>query len=524
MRRVRELPPEVVAMISAGEVIERPSSCMKELLENSIDAEATRIEIGLRDGGKSLITVLDNGSGIMSGDIDLILRRHTTSKIENLDDINRIKTMGFRGEALPSIGAVSKLEIFSRNEDEDMGAFIKMVGGEVIDKGVHQRQVGTTVNVKELFFNLPARKKFLHSERAEYQMCIGEVIRCAIPYPEISFLMRHNGKNTLRLRSGTLEERVMELYGKEFLNGMIYIEDKNNLIHLYGWVSQPNESVFPYQMIFVNKRSVWHRGIVKVVSNKYNFPASEKPGFIMFIEIFPEEIDVNVHPSKKEVRFHKEGNLLYFISEVLDEHLKNYVGNIFDIKELKQSEFLVQENRVWQFKNKYILAQIKKGLLIIDQHAAHERILYDRLRNRNEFQSQQLLFPLNINLSPLEMNVLESVLSYLKEMGFVIKVFSGNTIVVNAIPSVLVNFTEGTIQEIIQDIISSNKKRLYKYEETLKSVACKSAIKAGDKLSEEEIISLIEDLFSTTSPYTCPHGRPTFIEIPIEEIDRRFLR
>ncbi len=524
MKRVKELPSEVVAIISAGEVIERPSSCVKELLENAIDAGATRIEIELKNGGKSLITVSDNGNGIFSDDIDLILKRYTTSKIENLNDIGRIKTMGFRGEALPSIGAVSKLEIFSRSKDEDVGAFIKMVGGKVVEKGIHQRQIGTTVSVKDLFFNLPARRKFLHSDKAEYQMCLNEIIHHTVSYPEISFHSRHNGKTILKLRSGTLEERIMELYGKEFLDRMVYVEEKNEFVHIYGWISPPNEPEFQSQMLFVNKRSVWHRGIAKVISNKYNFPASEKPAFLLFIEISPDEVDVNVHPSKREVRFYREGNLMHFISDVLDEALKRYGEEVYDLQELKQSEFFVQENRVWQFKDKYIFAQTKRGLLLIDQHAAHERILYDRLREKSEFQSQNLLFPLNITLSPLEVNVLGSVLEHLRNMGFDIKIFSGNTVVVNAIPSVLVNFTENTIQEIIQDIISSGKKRLYKYEETLKSVACKAAIKAGDKLSEEEIISLIEDLFSTTSPYTCPHGRPTFIEIPIEEIDRRFLR
>lgn len=552
------LPKEVVSKIAAGEVVERPSSVVKELLENSIDAGATRIECELGFGGRELIRVADNGWGMSEGDALLSVERYTTSKIRSVDDLEQISTFGFRGEALPSIAQVSKLEILTRRAEDQIGTFVLVEGGEVKEHREAPRQVGTTVSVHSLFYNLPVRRKFLKSEATELRRILDELKAQGLAHPQISFTVSHSGESLITLPGvETHEERLYSLFGGEVLNSMVSLRGDGPGAELHGYfllpqLSGPKRS---FQFIFLNSRLIRDRIVSHAVYQGYGgSPGGLRPAFILFLKVDPKEVDINVHPTKREVRFRNDRAIHDLISGSVRRSLRRAVSGdrphktyplpggrlteeaVRETQEEYRGEELELglEGRViphlkpsvglfWQLHNTYILAQTRGGVLIVDQHAAHERIIFDQVVKRRGVLPQQLLFPVTFNLSPNEELILDEWLPSLLELGFRLKRFSGRTLVVEAVPSCLESVDEEQIRSLLEELASLGKGG-EEFEEVCKAFACKTAVKAGQPLRPEEMNSLIDKLFATDLPYLCPHGRPTMIKLPLDELEKRLGR
>lgn len=524
-RRILELPDKVKSKIAAGEVVEGPFSCVKELVENAIDAEASQITIDVEDGGKRLIAVSDNGTGIHPDDLSMVVKRYSTSKIKNLEDLDLIYSLGFRGEALASIGTVSQVEILSKSSNSDMGRYIKVFNGEIKEEKPRQRQRGTSVIVKFLFNNYPARRKFLHSSNAEFRKILGEIIPKSICYPEISFLLTHNGKKVIDIPSTTSTDRILSIMNENFLSSLLQIEfeSKENDIRISGWIQRPELPSQKKYYLFVNKRNVWDGKIFKLIKDFYTPFTDENPSFILFIDIPAALVDVNVHPTKREVRFQREQIVMSSIKRTLNETIgvdSNYRKELFSFEE----DLLFgddSKSKFWQLHNSYIVAQTNAGLVIIDQHAAHERILYDNFKNNETFSTQSLLFPIQVNHTPLEILKLEELKDDLKKLGFVFRVFSGNTVIWEGVPSVITEINEEKIRGILEDLSEEKETTI---DSLLKSISCHLAIKAGESLSTEEMENLVNLLFSTDTPFRCPHGRPVLFEMSLADIEKKLLR
>jgi DNA mismatch repair protein MutL len=524
-RRIAELADKVRNKIAAGEVVEGPYSCVKELVENAIDAESSQITIDIEDGGKKLIAVSDNGTGIHPDDLSLVVKRYSTSKIKDLEDLDSIYSLGFRGEALASIGAVSEVEILSKFSDNDMGKYIKVFNGEIKEEKDRQRQRGTSVIVKYLFNNYPARRKFLHSSNAEFRKILGEVIPKCICYPEISFVLTHNGKNVIDIPSTTIEDRVLSILDEGFLSALLPIEfeNKEDKIKISGWIQRPELPSQKKYYLFVNKRNVWDGKIFKLIKDSYTPFSDENPSFILFIDIPADLVDVNVHPTKREVKFHREELVMSTLKRTLNEFIgvdSNYRRELFSF----DKDFLLQgdsKSKFWQLHGSYIVAQTNAGLVVIDQHAAHERILYDNFKNNETFHSQNLLFPIQVKHTPLEILKLKELEDKLKKMGFVFRVFSGNTVIWEGVPSIISEINEEKIRGILEDLSEEKETSI---DGLLKSISCHLAIKAGESLSVEEMENLVNLLFSTDKPFRCPHGRPVLFEMSLKDIERKLLR
>jgi DNA mismatch repair protein MutL len=524
-RRIVELSDKVKSKIAAGEVVEGPFSCVKELLENAIDAEASQITIDVEDGGKRLISVSDNGVGIHPDDLKLVVRRYSTSKIKSLEDLESIYSLGFRGEALASIGTVSELEILSKPSNSDTGRYMKVFNGEIKEEKARQRQRGTSIVVKFLFNNYPARRKFLHSSNAEFRKILGEVLPKCICYPEISFLLTHNGKKIIDAPSTTSNDRLISIMNENFISSLVPIEfeNKEDNIKISGWLQRPELPSQKKYYLFVNKRNVWDGRIFKLIKDFYTPFTDENPSFILFIDIPADLVDVNVHPTKKEVKFHRENIVASTLKRALNETVgvdSDYRAELFSF----QKDFLFEgdsKSKFWQLHDSYIVAQTNNGLVIIDQHAAHERILYDNFKNNETFSTQSLLFPIQVKHTPLEMLKLEELKDELEKLGFVFRIFSGNTVMWEGVPSVLGEINEEKIRGILEDLSEEKETTI---DSLLKSISCHLAIKAGDKLSIEEMENLVNFLFSTNKPFRCPHGRPVLFEVSLNEIEKKLLR
>jgi DNA mismatch repair protein MutL len=524
-RRILELPDKVKSKIAAGEVVEGPFSCVKELVENAIDAESSQITIDVEDGGKRLIAVSDNGIGIHPDDLNMVVKRYSTSKIKNLEDLDLIYSLGFRGEALASIGAVSQVEILSKSSNSDIGKYIKVFNGEIKEEKARQRQRGTSVIIKFLFNNYPARRKFLHSSNAEFRKILGELIPKCICHPEISFVLTHNGKKVIDIPSTTSADRILSILDSNFLSSLLPVksEDENNDIKISGWIQRPELPSNKKYYLFVNKRNVWDGKIFKLIKDIYTPFTDENPSFILFIDIPANMVDVNVHPTKKEVKFHKEQLVMSIMKRTLNEAIgidSNYRAELFSF----QKDFLFEgdsKSKFWQLHDSYIVAQTNAGLVIIDQHAAHERILYDNFKNDDTFSTQSLLFPIQVKHTPLEMLKLKELKDDLEKLGFVFRIFSGNVVMWEGVPSVLAEINEEKIRGILEDLSREKETTI---DSLLKSISCHLAIKAGEALSVEEMENLVNLLFSTDKPFRCPHGRPVLFEISLKDIEKKLLR
>jgi len=648
---IEVLPPSVVEKIAAGEVVERPASVLKELVENSIDAGATRIDVVVEDAGFAMMRVSDNGCGMSREDIGRSVLPHATSKIRSADDLYSIATMGFRGEALASISAVSRMSLTSSDGEADgLGYEITVEGGVHGEVVPAPRARGTTITVRDLFYNVPARKKFMKSPRGE-QMAIVKILeQLAVPFPGIHFTVSVDGRKTLNLpAAATLRERICSVAGNDFAAGLVECGGDGDGMSVLAYVSTPEklQAKPRFQSLYVNLRRIDNDSVTFAVRQAFAqyLGHGNKPSFFCFLDVDPERTDVNVHPTKQQMKFDNDRVVFSFIYHTVTEGLRrsevaredlaagdfggggdiildihdsgsnisngygkngllgydngnnipvkygnnglneydngnnipNRYGsnmpNIYDIidigviggavaSESQQSAMSQQASpelslysqqasdvltvigeaseagapihqeliQCYQIHGMFILAQIKNGILLIDQHAAHERVIYEQALADMEAGrpvSQQLLFPIVFEMSVTEKSVIESGREYFNNLGFEISDFGGNSVSVSALPTFLKDSkAEESIREMARYLLEGRDPEEFKEPQKrfAAAFACGAAIKFGQKLSQEEMNALINALFSANNPYTCPHGRPTLVRISVDELRRRFLR
>jgi DNA mismatch repair protein MutL len=587
---IRVLSESLINKIAAGEVIERPASVLKELVENAIDAGARHITVIVKKGGKELIQVIDDGSGMTEQDAIMSLQRHATSKIQSLRDIEQIVSLGFRGEALASIASVSRLELNTVLQDSIDGTALQIEGGTVNHVGSTGGNAGTSIAVKNLFYNTPARRKFLRADSTEYRYILHFLNRFTLSFPHISFTLFNDDKKGFQYHQQSLKQRIAAVLGSRVQNNLIEVDDKTALMHIHGFVG--NNDVMRKsrndQYIFLNQRYIEDRTVGYAVQSAFGetIPKGVFPLYVLFLDIDPGRVDVNVHPTKTQVKFADQNMIYSLVRSAVSRALKsdqivpgfdaqNQSGeqafssrfqaplldemhtwsrqqaakvpsssseqislalthDQTDEETFQTAAGSYQNNEpeggamVWQLHNKYILSQIKSGLVVIDQHDAHERILYERAKKNfaeKTASSQQMLFPQTLDLSAEDYENLMEILPLLQKIGFVIKGFGGHTIVVEGIPSGLKVGSESKILLDILDEYSRNKGSEVDIQERVaKSYACRSAIMTGEKLNAAAMNALIDQLFTTQNPYFCPHGRPTMVTITIDELDKRFER
>lgn len=606
--KIRVLDEVVANKIAAGEVVERPASVVKELVENSIDAGASKIEIEIEESGTRLIKVTDNGSGMVKTDAILSLERHATSKIWEADDLFKITTLGFRGEAIPSIAAVSILEMSTRVVDQLEGTYLKVVGGETKEIKEIGCPVGTSISVQKLFFNTPARLKYLKSSATEMGHIVDMVNHLSLAHPNICFRLLHNGRQVFFSTGSTNPlDVIVNIYGKEAAKGMLPVNFGSSRINLKGFIGKPTiaRGSRNHMNFFVNGRFIRSRTIGRAVEDAYKtlLPIRKYPVVILSFEIDPQEIDVNVHPTKTEVRFSDEREIYLITYQSVSQALKiNDLIPVVEKRKLEVSEKVasqgdeilqipLSENSIddlekalteethrlvrqveektipyqdsfnpigveiysdqkinqkleninsqlklpemeiiGQVHKSFIVTQGIEGMFILDQHAAHERIIYEKIKaakNKGEVIIQNLLIPLNLELTTKEKAIWEELKLILIEVGFDIEEFGGNTYLIRGVPVFVKNQNIlPLIRDIIDDFLNSPQKKTPQewQEQAVITMSCRMAIKAGDSLDKNEIRGLIKSLNETSSPYTCPHGRPTLIKFSRRELEENFKR
>ena len=606
-RTINILPENLANKIAAGEVVQRPASAVKELMENSIDAGAKAITVIIKEVGKKLIHILDDGSGMSADDAAVAFERHATSKIATYEDLENIRTLGFRGEALASIAAVSHVELRTRQAASDVGTKVRIEGGIVLDISEDAPAPGTSIIVKNLFYNTPARRNFLKSNNTEFKHIFDVVQRVAISHPELAIKFVSDDEMILDLHAGDHEERLQEIFGEKFAQGLISFADENEYANVNGFLCKPDfaRKTRTEQFLFMNNRYIVNRSINHAVFQAYEhlLEKGSFPLFILFLKIDPTRVDVNVHPSKMEVKFDDDSSIYRFvmsgvrkalsahdlvpvagmreensqgqdfamrfktgtdstphrvasweqllrpigatdeITQTLpsSDHQESLDFNDTTLKKVDQSfaaqsepahQITPTEQRraaLWQIHNKYIFVPIENGVMIVDQHAAHERVLYERAVIRFDqvnTKSQQLLFPHTIELTAGDAALVHQLSPLLESLGFSLKMFGKTTVIVEGVPIDVKPGKEGTILQDVLDLFKEDeqKLKLEPREQLAKSYSCKAAVKAGDPLNDSEMRSLLDQLFATQIPYSCPHGRPVIVKLSLSELDRRFGR
>ena len=553
---IKVLESEVVAKIAAGEVIERPASAVKELIENSLDAGATQIAIETQGGGVELIKVSDNGAGIPASELELAFHRYATSKIGNLDDLEKISSLGFRGEALPSIAAVAEVEILTQTSSETVGSYMYLKKGAVVRKESRARPQGSTITVRRLFRYFPARLKFLKSTNTENSHIAHLVSQYALAFPEVKFSLVLDKRPSLRTTgNGDLREVVNEIYGSEVAQRMLKVEQKDGLAKVGGLTSPPSlaRSNRNYLSFFVNRRWVRSPLLTRATEEAYRglLMDGQHPIAVINISLPAQELDVNVHPAKAQIKFCHEQAVFSSVHKAVEEALaRTPIASSkvvpFSVSSGQwQSPRMIMDNEpafvvaqlptmelpvlrvLGQLANTYIIAEGPDGLYLIDQHAAHERILYDRISAQwaqKEVEVQGLLHPITIELSPREEETLRASKEFLAEFGFTIEPFGNRSYVIRAIPALM---ARANIIEIISALLDNlaSKQSPNPWEEKIaQSLACHGAIRAGQQLSNEEMRDLIKQLEQTKQPRACPHGRPTMIHLSSHQLEKEFGR
>ena len=591
MSFVHVLDDNTINKIAAGEVVERPASVIKELVENAIDAKADRIEVEIMAGGTSFMRVSDNGIGMSREDAEKAILRHATSKIVQVDDLQAIATLGFRGEALPSIASVSRFILQTRQAGAELGTEIKITGGKTTEIGAAGCNLGTTIRVEDLFFNTPARKKFLKTNNTESGRINEFIIKLAISHPEIAFKLINNNKSSLATPGrGDLKETLQSLYGASVGQSLLPLEFEDEDIKLWGFVSKPSaiRSSRSWQTFIVNGRIIASRAIAKAIDNAYHalIPKSGYPLIALNIEVPQHTIDVNVHPQKTEMKFEDEGRIFKAVYKaVLDavrpkgqagqlgqlaaqaDHVQHHVEKglqelnfgqpvmNFPIREekpamtwqegttalaqdksIKSVQLVVDEEEklptagmipIGQVDDTYIIAQDGDSLYIVDQHAAHERVLFDRFSAQAEhIPSQQLLVHLILDFSTHESQIIEENLELLAGLGFGLEPSGPNQFRLMEVPA---DVPSGQAEDFIREVLASMEELHRPTAAELRQVvlattACKAAIKAGFKLNYRQMEILMQELNDTAMPYTCPHGRPTIIKFSSDELAKMFKR
>ncbi|MGH2582177.1 MAG: DNA mismatch repair endonuclease MutL [Anaerolineales bacterium] len=568
---IRVLSDEIASQIAAGEVVERPASVVKELIENSLDSGASQINIRLEGAGQKLIEVSDDGLGIPRAELPLALARHATSKLENTEDLAHIYTLGFRGEALAAIASVSRLSLISRPRNSQAGARVKSDAGKLAPVEESSAPAGTSVRVDELFFNIPARRKFLKAEITEKRSITQLVARYALAYPHVRFSLEFDGKTVLQTTGlGDRREVLAVLYDADLARRMISVDLGNGGIRVLGFIgpgdaTRANRSELTF---FVNGRWIQDQALSTAVIQAYHgmLMVGRFPIAILFIELPPESVDVNVHPTKAEVRFAERDRVFSAVQRAIRRSLLAHApvpalqplsGAVSwrpmsspppQEKEIQQDLEIPEETAkektqprqpaipgsgapllrvIGQVGLAYLVAEGPDGLYLVDQHAAHERVLYERFQSRrSETGPQILLEPVTVEMNSAQVETLERQLPVLRDLGFDIEQFGPNSYKVRALPSVLLGIEPAAaIRAAVEDFEEDESPFEKEIESKLIARICKqAAIKAGQTLSAEEQSALLSDLEKCENPRTCPHGRPTMIHLSIDLLERQFGR
>lgn len=607
---IQLLPDAIANQIAAGEVVQRPASVVKELLENSVDAKSTKVLVKIKEAGKNLIQIIDNGIGMSGTDARMSFERHATSKIKKSEDLFSIRTMGFRGEALASIAAVAQVEMKTKRQEDEIGTCLTIEGSEVKNQEPVVCPEGTSISIKNLFFNVPARRNFLKSNAVETRHIIDEFQRVALSHPEISFSLFQNDMEVYNLNNGKLSQRIVGLFGKQYQEQLIPCQEDTTHIVIKGYIGKPENArkTKGEQFFFVNNRYIRNHYLNHAVLNAYEglLPDDSYPFYVLFIEMDPKHIDINVHPTKTEIKFddertvygiiraavkqalgahnitpsldfdqdvnfraitssglnfdkgrHAEQNYGQFktmpreqanlknwekMFEISEKEITDYSGA--EIPDFSQKEALTFEsaanqkpaqtvlyereahqetNNLFQIHNQYIASQIKSGLMLIDQQAAHERILYEKYSQALEKKSgasQQFLFPQTITLNPADFALVMELASEFKALGFVFNIFGKTDIIINGIPADIAGNDEKNLFEGLVEQFKKNQSELSigKRENMARSMARRAAIKPGQKLSAAEMRTIIDQLFACTNPNYAPHGQVIFYILTMDKI------
>lgn len=616
------LPDNIANQIAAGEVIQRPASAVKELLENAVDAGATEIQLIIRDAGKELVQVIDNGSGMSETDARMCFERHATSKIKTIDDLFGIRTMGFRGEALASIAAVAQVELKTRRHGADIGTFIEIDNSVVRKQEPCQTTEGTSFAMKNLFFNVPARRNFLKSNAAEMRHIVDEFIRVAMAFPQLQFTFTSNGTQLFYLEKGSLKQRVIAILGQHYNARLVTVKESTDYVNIHGFVGKPEtaKKTRGDQFFFVNNRFIkspyLHHAIMSAFSEM--IPADSFPLYVLFIDLDPAHVDINVHPTKQEIKFDDEKILYAFVQSAVKHALAQFnvtptldfnldpgiqhldavskpfteqqqqqstSGSLYktftqanqahmidkssnlkhwkDVYEIGKSDFnrslpdtpatngndngfvnrpstasVIDER--WQeaatdtkvpvqVHQQYILSQIKSGFILIDQQAAHERILYERYQRalqEKPMPTQQSLFPQTLQLLPADAALISEMLPDLQVLGYDMEPFGNHTFVVRGTPA---DIQSGNEQASIEGLLEqfkhfSTELKVSKREQLTRSMARNNAIPAGKVLGAREMQNIIDELFACSMPNVSPGGKYTYISFKLADITRMFER
>ena len=611
---IQLLPDSVANQIAAGEVVQRPASALKELIENAIDSGADKVQILIKDAGKSLIQVIDNGCGMSMTDARMCFERHATSKIRKAEDLFAIRTMGFRGEAMASIAAIAQVELKTRRHEDELGTCIRIEGSEIISQEPVSTMPGTSISVKNLFYNTPARRNFLKGNPVEIRHINDEFQRVALANPEIFFTLHHDGNEIFHLPKGSLKQRIIHLFGNAYNQKLVPVEETTSIIELKGYIGKPEfaKKTRGEQFFFVNNRFIKDPYLNHAVLNAFEevLSADSYPLYVLFIDIDPAKIDINVHPTKTEIKYQDEKAIYaiirsavkrslgrYNISPTLDFNQetgfsqmishkapedivppaisfnpdfnpfsnerkereipflrnnqeerktisKNW-GSLYEIiePEAHQSGLELDSNRqveienkdlkivgkqIFQLHNRFIISQIKSGFMLIDQQAAHERILFERFLQHLESRqgaSQQSLFPQTITLNSVDFELVKELLTDIQSLGFQIREFGKNTLIIEGVPADIgTNINELEVLEHLLEGFKNNQSalKLNKRESLARALARNTAIKAGQHLSSEEMNALIDELFACEMPNISLSGKPVISTFTLEELLQRF--
>ena len=596
---IKLLPEALANQIAAGEVIQRPASAVKELLENAVDAGSTQIQLILKDSGKTLVQVIDNGKGMSEMDARMCFERHATSKINSSDDLFAINTKGFRGEALASIAAIAQVELKSKEADPDLGIRIVIEGSKIIKQEPTQCNTGSSFSIKNIFYNVPARRKFLRSDPVELKHILDEFQKLVLAHPEIFFTCNHNGNELYHLPISNLRQRIINVFGKSLNEKILPVEETTDFLEINGFVGKPDftKKKKADQYFFVNNRYIKSNYLAHAVKMAFQdlIADDQYPFFCLYLKIAPEKIDINVHPTKQEIKFEDE-RLIYNYLRVSIKHAlgqfnitpsldftteasfetidhgsrvqaersfgtpktpaehkakKDYIDNWdklyaglekegneesdgmltlkseWDSKNDSPIDFDVNKQRTFQVHGSYIISQVKNGLMLIDQRAAHERIIYER--NKNAFNQksnlvQKALFPETIKLAPSRSEVLIQLLGKVNGLGFMIEEFGKNTFVVQGIPAEMPTSLniESVINDFLETYVSNLEFKLDVEENVARSLAKTTATKKNKVLHTEEIQEIINELFACEMPYVNPSGKKTFVMLKLSDIQDLF--
>lgn len=609
---IQLLPDHIANQIAAGEVIQRPASAVKELLENAVDAGATEIQLIVNDAGKQLLQVIDNGGGMSETDARMAFERHATSKIREIDDLFRIKTMGFRGEALASIAAVAQVELKTKRAEDAAGTFIEIENSVVKRQEPVAMTNGTSIAMKNLFFNVPARRNFLKSNAAEMRHIVDEFIRVSMAYPDIFFSLTANGQQMFHLDRGTLKQRIVQLLGNQYNAKLVSVEEQTDYMNIYGFIGKPEtaKKTRGDQYFFVNHRFIKSAYLNHAVAGAFQelIAVDSFPAYVLFIDLDPAQVDINVHPTKQEIKFEDEKIVYAFVQSAVKHALAQFsitptldfdldptiqqldavskpftseqksqasssslyntftqkhaahkidpqqkselkhwrdfyepaskspadsqqatVGTSADFSAINPSKIFIPEQDFSQQHNTYILASTAKGMLIIHQQNAHERVLYERYlaaADGKPIAAQRSLFPSTLHLSTADAVLLGELSDELKQLGYLIEPFGKDTYVIQGTPADVEQGNEAMAIELLLEQFKhyTSDLKFSKREKLIRSLAKQHSIKAGRSLTQKEMKQLVEDLFNCAQPNATSNGFPVYMEIKKDELEKQFGR